>query len=65
MMALRQRAAGNRPSRPGSRPSLREAIDNKCRSCIYDPAAPGRWRQQVEACTVTACPLFAVRPRGR
>lgn len=44
--------------------SFRKAIDNKCRDCIYDPHAPGTWRQQVEACEVTSCPLHPVRPRS-
>lgn len=45
--------------------SLREAIDAKCKACIYDEAEPGRWRQQVAACTVTSCPLHPVRPLPR
>ncbi len=42
--------------------SLRKAVNNKCRECIYDPYAKGAWREQVEACTSPACPLFPVRP---
>jgi len=43
--------------------SLRAAINAKCKECIYDPiAGRGTWRQQVEACTSRACPLFSVRP---
>jgi len=43
--------------------SLRDAINGKCRDCIYDPLSGlGNWRQQVEACTAKACPLWAVRP---
>lgn len=43
--------------------SLRKAIDDKCRECIYDPiAGRGTWRQQVEACTARKCPLYPVRP---
>jgi hypothetical protein len=45
--------------------SLREAINNMCRHCIYDCQSSGNWRQQVEACTSQECPLFAVRPRSR
>ncbi len=53
----------NRPLRPQKRPSLREAIDAKCRECIYDPeGGAGTWRAQVTACTSRTCPLFAVRP---
>lgn len=45
------------------RPSMRKAINDKCRECIYDPVSgTGTWRQQVEACPCTSCPLFALRP---
>ena len=45
------------------RPSMRRAINEKCRECIYDPiGGNGNWRQQVEACTSPDCPLFALRP---
>jgi hypothetical protein len=45
------------------RPSMRKAINDKCKECIYDPVSgPGTWRQQVEACPCTSCPLFALRP---
>lgn len=44
-------------------PSLRRAIDAKCKSCIYDPrSGGGTWRQQVAACTSSNCPLHPVRP---
>ena len=43
--------------------SRRKAIDDMCRSCIYDPiGGRGTWRQQVEACTARRCPLYPVRP---
>jgi len=42
--------------------SLRKAINNKCKECIYDEKGGGTWRQQVEACTATKCPLYPVRP---
>ena len=43
--------------------SLRKALNNKCRECIYDPkGCAGTWRQQVEACTAPSCPLYPVRP---
>lgn len=46
-------------------PSLRAAIDAKCRSCIYDPACGnGKWREQVAACSSSNCPLHSVRPRS-
>jgi hypothetical protein len=45
------------------RPSMRKAINDKCKECIYDVVSgPGTWRQQVEACTSRSCPLYAVRP---
>ncbi len=43
-------------------PSLRAAVNEKCRECIYDPIAAGAWRAQVEACPSRACPLWEVRP---
>ena len=43
--------------------SLREAINAKCKDCIYDPlSGQGAWREQVAACTATDCPLYHVRP---
>ena len=44
--------------------SLRKAINDKCKECIYDPYAKGlgSWRQQVKDCTSPDCPLFRVRP---
>lgn len=43
---------------------LRAKVNAHCVSCIYDDHAPGTWRQQVEACAVTECPLYPVRPRS-
>ena len=41
----------------------KQAINAHCRECIYDPKnGTGTWRQQVEACTVTKCPLYEWRP---
>lgn len=45
------------------RPSMRKAINDKCKECIYDAVSGlGTWRQQVEACTSRSCSLYAVRP---
>lgn len=45
------------------RPSMRKAINNKCKECVYDPVGgAGTWRQQVEACSCSSCPLFEIRP---
>jgi hypothetical protein len=46
-----------------TRPSLRTAIDAKCRDCIHDPiGGGGTWREQVEACSSANCPLHPLRP---
>jgi len=42
--------------------SLRAVINAKCRECIYDPASPGTWREQVAQCTATRCAIWQVRP---
>lgn len=46
------------------RPSMRKAINEKCRECIYDSTAigAGTWRKQVGDCTSYGCPLFELRP---
>lgn len=47
------------------KPSLRRAINAKCADCIHDPQSGlGTWRQQVEACPATDCPLWSVRPKS-
>lgn len=50
-------------AKPGQ--SLRAAIDAKCRDCIFDEHAPGRWRQQVSACACTKCALWPHRTHRR
>lgn len=42
--------------------SLKKCVENMCKSCTYDSTQAGSWRSQTEACTVTACPLWEVRP---
>ncbi len=44
--------------------SRRAAITAYCKWCLYDPGARGTWRQQVDGCTATDCPLYPVRPRS-
>jgi len=44
------------------RPSLRGAINSMCKYCIYDPSARGNWREQVQACSSSNCPLHPLRP---
>jgi hypothetical protein len=48
-------------------PSLRKAINNKCKDCIYDPSATGcgSWLQQITDCTDKTCSLWKVRPTMR
>lgn len=46
-------------------PSLRAAINAKCKSCIHDPGSGGgTWREQVTACSSSNCPLHSVRPQS-
>lgn len=43
--------------------SMRRAINEMCKNCVYDPKSGlGTWRQQTEACTITRCPLWDYRP---
>lgn len=45
--------------------SRAKAINEFCKGCIYDPlSGQGTWRQQVEACTQTECPLYPFRPKS-
>lgn len=43
--------------------SLKSAINAMCKTCIYDKAEAGTWREQVENCQVTSCALWEVRPK--
>ena len=43
-------------------PSLRGAIDAKCRDCGGQEGGDRFWRLHTSACPVTACPLWNVRP---
>ena len=49
------------------RVSRKQAVDDHCKSCIYDPKAGGTWLQQVTDCTAgeEGCELFCVRPTTR
>lgn len=42
--------------------SIQQAINDKCRDCIYDECLKVTWREQVSNCTVTSCPLWKHRP---
>lgn len=43
---------------------FRGVINAKCIDCVYSPMNSGTWRQQVEACAGSDCPLYHVRPRS-
>jgi hypothetical protein len=48
----------------GKRHGLRQAINAKCKQCVFDQiGGTGTWRQQTAACTSKSCPLYNVRPR--
>ena len=42
-----------------------QAIEAKCKDCIYDSLDDGTWRQQVERCEITDCALWNYRPKSR
>lgn len=46
------------------RPSMRKAINAKCKECVYDPLGGGTWRAQTENCGIPTCPLYPLRPRS-
>ena len=39
-----------------------QAINLKCKECIYDELDQGTWRQQVKACDIESCALHPYRP---
>jgi hypothetical protein len=43
--------------------SLRAAVNDHCKSCIYDNLAAGTWRQQVTLCSAKSCALYEKRPK--
>ena len=45
--------------------SLRNAINMKCKDCIYDAELPFGWRQQVSLCELADCSLWEHRPKPR
>jgi len=46
--------------------SLRKAINQHFKDCIYDPiGGNGTWLKQVADCTAFTCPLHTVRPTPR
>ena len=43
-----------------------QAIDAKCKDCIYDPqCGGGTWREQVAQCSSPNCALWPYRPSPR
>ncbi|MHC4346124.1 MAG: hypothetical protein ACYSUP_15735 [Planctomycetota bacterium] len=42
--------------------SRTQAIEQNCRSCVYDPANDGTWRQQTTLCSCHDCFLWHWRP---
>ena len=42
-----------------------QAIEAKCKDCIYDPCEEGTWRQQAERCELINCALWIYRPKSR
>ena len=63
MNARRRTQQGIINSILSSSKGLRASVNAHCVSCIYDDCVEGTWRQQVELCTVTSCPFYAVRPK--
>ena len=51
-------------ARQAEKPGFKGKINAKCIECMYDPSrsGDGNWRQQIAACTDSACPLYTVRP---
>ena len=46
--------------------SMKKAIAEKCKDCIYDPLSGlGTWVQQVTGCTSPDCALFPFRPLSK
>jgi len=41
-----------------------QAIEAKCKDCIYDPEVDGTWRQQAERCELVECSLWMFRPKS-
>ena len=48
-----------------SRLTRQQAINAKCKDCIFDDQVEGTWRQQVERCDITDCGLWHFRPKSR
>ena len=42
-----------------------QAINEKCKDCIYDETSGGTWRKQISDCLATDCTLHAYRPLDR
>lgn len=42
--------------------TLKQAVKEHCRWCVYDPLAGGNFLEQIEACQITICALYEHRP---
>ena len=40
----------------------KQAIDEKCKDCIYDSLGGGTWKEQTENCPDNTCSLYSFRP---
>jgi hypothetical protein len=47
---------------PAPKMSRTKALNEHCKNCIYDKAADGTWREQVENCASQHCALWQHRP---
>ena len=59
------RTGSNNQKKQGEIMSLRKAINEKCRDCVYDKSNLGNFVQQVSMCPQMDCPLWKVRPVSR
>lgn len=62
--AAMAKAAATRAARVKPKLTRKQAMDAMCRGCICDELAGGTWRQQVDACRATECPMHEHRPRS-
>jgi hypothetical protein len=47
---------------PAPKMSRTKALNEMCKTCTYDKAMPGTWREQVENCSSQHCPIWQHRP---
>ncbi len=44
---------------------MRQRINDNCKECCYDNKEVGNWRQQIQACEITRCQFWDIRPISR